>query len=187
MIGGFPILSAMTFLPLAGALLILLVRYATAMGSAPSESGQEGRSALFAGLLISGATFALSLVALIEFDPGADGYQFVEFYPWYGPISYRLGVDGLSLPLVLLTTFLTPICLLASWHSIRHRLTEYVVAFLVLETFMIGVFTALDLVLFYIFFEAGLIPMFLIVGIWGGKDRVYAASSSSSTPCLDRC
>ncbi len=175
MIGGFPILTALTFLPMAGAVLILLVRYATALGPGPSDGGQEGRRALLAGLLISGATFALSLVALASFDPGADGYQFVEAYPWYGPISYRLGVDGLSLPLVILTTFLTPICLLASWNSIRERLTEYVVAFLVLETFMIGVFTALDLVLFYIFFEAGLIPMFLIVGIWGGKDRVYAA------------
>jgi NADH-quinone oxidoreductase subunit M len=111
----------------------------------------------------------------LTFDIGTAGYQLVEQYSCYGAISYKVGVDGLSLPLILLTTFLTPICLLASWNSIHTRVTEYVVAFLVLETFMIGVFAALDIVLFYVFFEAGLIPMFLIIGIWGGKEKIYAA------------
>ncbi|WP_321489519.1 NADH-quinone oxidoreductase subunit M [uncultured Hyphomonas sp.] len=172
--GGFPILSALTFLPLVGALIIMAVRAATA-GSSSSESANEGRTALLAGLVITGATFLVSLAAFFYYDPSTPGYQLVEQHVWYQSISYKLGIDGLSLPLILLTTFLTPICLLASWNSIHTRVTEYVVAFLVLETFMIGVFTALDLVLFYIFFEAGLIPMFLIIGIWGGKEKIYAA------------
>ncbi len=166
--GGFPILSAMTFLPMAGALLIMLVGSLTG-------GGRENKSALLVGVLFSVATFVLSVAAFLAFNPAEQGYQLVEQLPWYGPISYKLGVDGLSISLILLTTFLTPICLLASWNSIDKRLTEYVVAFLVLETFMLGVFVALDIVLFYIFFEAGLIPMFLIVGIWGGKDRIYAS------------
>ena len=99
----------------------------------------------------------------------------VEDVAWYANISYKMGVDGISMPLILLTTFLTPLCLLASQGGIKERVTEYVIAFLILETLVIGVFAALDLFLFYIFFEAGLIPMFLIIGIWGGKNRVYAA------------
>ena len=173
--GGFPILSAMTFLPLAGALIIMLVRAATAGSRDASSSDAEGRTALLAGLIISGATFIASLAAFGAFDASQSGYQLVEQYSWYRNISYKMGIDGLSISLILLTTFLIPICLLASWNSIHKRVTEYVVAFLVLETFIIGVFTAMDLVLFYIFFEAGLIPMFLIIGIWGGKDKIYAA------------
>ena len=173
--GGFPILSAVTFLPLIGALIIMGVRAATANAWSADDATRQGRTALLAGLIISSATFFASLVAFAYFDASTSGYQFVEDYQWYGNVSYKMGVDGLSLPLILLTTFLTPICLLASWNSINKRVTEYVVAFLVLETFMIGVFTALDLVLFYIFFEAGLIPMFLIIGIWGGVDRIYAS------------
>ncbi|MEZ5955262.1 MAG: NADH-quinone oxidoreductase subunit M [Hyphomonas sp.] len=173
--GGFPILSALTFMPLVGAMLIMLVRAATSGSSSVSEASTSGRTALLAGLVISGATFIASIAAFSAFDYGHSGYQLVEQYPWYKSITYKLGVDGLSMSLILLTTFLTPICLLASWNSINTRVTEYVVAFLVLETFMIGVFTAMDLVLFYIFFEAGLIPMFLIIGIWGGKDKIYAA------------
>lgn len=173
--GGFPILSVMTFLPLAGALLIMLVRAATSGGRQAGAATESRKAILMAGFIISAATFVASVAAFGAFVPAQTGYQLVEQHAWYGPISYKLGVDGLSLSLILLTTFLTPICLLASWNSIEKRVTEYVVAFLILETFMIGVFTALDLVLFYIFFEAGLIPMFLIVGIWGGKDRIYAA------------
>ncbi|MFN7055537.1 NADH-quinone oxidoreductase subunit M [Hyphomonas sp.] len=173
--GGFPILTAMTFLPLAGALLILLVRAATAGSRSASDETRQNRAILMSAIIISLATFVLSVAAFAAFDSSATGYQLVEQYAWYGPISYKMGVDGLSMSLILLTTFLTPICLLASWNSISKRMTEYVVAFLVLETFMIGVFTALDIVLFYIFFEAGLIPMFLIIGIWGGKDRIYAS------------
>lgn len=173
--GEFPILTAMTFLPLAGALLIMIVRAATAGSRSNADATGQNRAILMSALIISVATFILSVAAFVAFDPSRAGYQLVEQYAWYGPISYKMGVDGLSMSLILLTTFLTPICLLASWNSINTRVTEYVVAFLVLETFIIGVFTALDLVLFYIFFEAGLIPMFLIIGIWGGKDRIYAS------------
>ena len=172
---GFPILSALTFTPLVGALLILFVGAATSVKRAEAEDTRQNRAILMAGLVISMATFILSLAAFFAFDPSSQGYQLVENQPWYGPVGYRMGIDGLSLSLILLTTFLTPICLLASWSSVNRRVTEYVAAFLALETFMIGVFTATDLVLFYIFFEAGLIPMFLIIGIWGGKDRIYAS------------
>jgi NADH-quinone oxidoreductase subunit M len=186
--GEFPILSAMTFLPLIGALIILTVRSVTGGANGPASAEREGKTALLAGMIISTATFAASVAAFYAFDPSVAGYQLVEDHtwyrlmgperadePWWGTIRYKLGVDGLSMPLILLTTFLTPICLLASWNSIKTRVTEYVVAFLVLETFIIGVFVALDMVLFYIFFEAGLIPMFIIIGIWGGVDKLYAS------------
>ena len=177
----FPILTAMTALPLAGALLIMLVRAATS-----SEGDPDGRKALTAGLVISIATFVVSLAVLIAFDPSKPGYQFVRSYAWYGGISYKMGVDGLSVMLILLTTLLVPFCFLASYpqtsksgnevrRPIKERATEYVVAFLILESFIIGAFCALDLVLFYIFFEAGLIPMFIIIGVWGGKERIYAS------------
>ena len=168
--GGFPILTATVFLPLAGALLILLVRAATPQGADP-----DGRKVLTAGLVISLATLVAAIAALSAFQPGVEGYQLVEDVPWYGPIRYKLGVDGLSIMLILLTAILMPICFVASYGSVTHRVTEYTVAFLVLETFIIGVFCALDLVLFYVFFEAGLIPMFIIIGVWGGKNRIYAS------------
>lgn len=167
----FPILSAVTFLPLAGAVLIMLIQSLTS-----GKDEEEGQNrVLYAGLVFSLATFALSLVMLVAFDRAAPGYQLVEEVEWFAGIKYRMGVDGVSLLLVLLTTLLTPISLIASIGSVNHRLTEYVVCFLVLETFMIGVFCALDLVLFYVFFEAGLIPMFIIIGVWGGQDRIYAS------------
>ena len=169
----FPILSAVTFLPLAGAILILLVRSLT--GAQVKADGSEDNRVMYAGLIFSIATFLVSVVMFIGFDSGTDGYQFVEEVSWYQGIQYKMGVDGMSLLLIMLTTFLTPIALIASIGSIKHRLTEYIVAFLVLETFMIGVFAALDLVLFYVFFEAGLIPMFIIIGVWGGADRFYAS------------
>ncbi|MEO0549566.1 MAG: NADH-quinone oxidoreductase subunit M [Pseudomonadota bacterium] len=168
----FPILSAVTFLPLAGAVLILLVRSLT---SGESSEQVEDNRVMYAGLVFSVATFLVSLVMFAGFNQEATGYQFVEQTKWYAGISYKMGVDGMSILLILLTTFLTPIALIASIGSIKKRMTEYIVAFLVLETFMIGVFCALDLVLFYIFFEAGLIPMFMIIGIWGGADRIYAS------------
>ena len=169
----FPILTAVTFLPLAGAVLIMLIQALTAGKDEPG--GNENR-VLYAGLVFSLATFALSVVMLFAFDASAPaGYQLVEEVDWFAGIKYRMGIDGMSLLLVLLTTLLTPISLIASIGSVNHRLTEYVVAFLVLETFMIGVFCALDLVLFYVFFEAGLIPMFIIIGVWGGQDKVYAS------------
>ena len=120
-------------------------------------------------------TFAISLVMVWRFDATSPEFQFVEKHPWLGIASYHMGVDGISLPFVILTTALMPICILASWTSIQKRVKEYMIAFLVLETLMVGTFSALDLVLFYLFFEGGLIPMFLIIGVWGGPRRVYAS------------
>ncbi|MBX9990487.1 NADH-quinone oxidoreductase subunit M [Phreatobacter oligotrophus] len=162
-----PILSIITFLPLLGAALVLMVR-----GDDENARRNIRMIALFATIV----TFGLSLIPVWQFNPATAEFQFVEKAAWLGGvISYRMGVDGISLPLVILTTFLMPFCILASWVSIEKRVKEYMVAFLVLETLMIGVFCALDIVLFYLFFEAGLIPMFLIIGIWGGKRRIYAS------------
>ncbi|HRD47177.1 MAG TPA: NADH-quinone oxidoreductase subunit M, partial [Caulobacter sp.] len=121
------------------------------------------------------ATFALSVLLVVQFDQADPGFQFLEEIPWFAGLSYRMGVDGISILFVLLTAFLLPLCVIASWKSIDKRVLEYMIAFLVLETLVIGVFCALDLILFYLFFEAGLVPMFLIIGIWGGKNRIYAA------------
>jgi NADH-quinone oxidoreductase subunit M len=165
---GFPILSLVTFLPLVGALLILVIT------GRPEHTARNARAiALWTSLL----TFALSLLLWVYFDPNNAGFQFVERLTWvpqYG-ISYHMGIDGISLFFVLLSTLLTPICVLASWEAIESRVKEYMMAFLVLESMMVGLFCALDLALFYIFFEGVLIPMFLIIGIWGGARRVYAA------------
>ena len=164
---GFGILSGVTFLPLVGAAFILTQR----------DSGEAGlRNIRWAALLTTLVTFALSLVVWQRFDPSSAAFQLLEERPWFGSgLVYKMGVDGFSMPFVLLTTFLMPFAILASWESIEKRVAEYMIAFLVLETLMIGVFCALDLVLFYLFFEGGLIPMFLIIGIWGGKRRVYAS------------
>ena len=164
---GFGILSGLLVLPLVGAAFILTLR----------GDGEAARSnARWAALATTVATFILSLVAWGRFDTATASFQLVESHAWLTQtIRFKLGVDGFSMPLILLTTFLMPFCILASWESIGHRVKEYFVAFLVLETTMIGVFSALDLVLFYLFFEAGLIPMYLIIGIWGGKERIYAA------------
>jgi len=161
----WPILSVVTFLPLVGALFIMLVR-----GEDRIAKGTARWVALWATLV----TFAISLVMVWRFDPTVGEFQFTEQLPWLGFASYHMGVDGISLPFVILTTALMPICIIASWTSIQKRVKEYMIAFLVLETLMIGTFSALDLVLFYLFFEGGLIPMFLIIGIWGGPRRVYA-------------
>ncbi len=169
----FAILSAVTFTPLVGAILILLIKMLT--GAQVRADGSEDERVMYAGLLFSIATFLISIVMFVSFDQSASGYQLVEEMNWFQGIQYKMGVDGMSVLLILLTTLLTPIALIASIGSIKHRLTEYVVSFLVLETFMIGVFCALDLVVFYVFFEAGLIPMFIIIGVWGGVDRIYAS------------
>ena len=169
----FPILSAVTFLPLAGAILILLIKALT--GAQIKADGTEDDRVMYAGLLFSVATFIVSIVMFLSFDLTGKGYQLVEEVSWFQGIQYKMGVDGMSLLLIMLTTLLTPIALIASIGSIKKRLTEYIVSFLVLETFMIGVFSALDLILFYVFFEAGLIPMFIIIGVWGGVDRIYAS------------
>ena len=163
---GWPILSLTTFLPLIGALFILVTR-----GDDATAVRQMRWTALFTTLI----TFGVSLILLINFDKTQTGYQFLEQAPWMGGMmSYQMGVDGISLPFIILTTFLMPICIIASW-GVEKRVKEYMIAFLVLECLMIGVFSALDIVLFYLFFEAGLIPMFLIIGIWGGPRRVYAS------------
>ena len=164
---GWPILSVVTFLPAFGALLILFM---------PAENAVAKRNIFNAALFVSGLAFLISLKIWADFDPKIAGFQMVEKTAWIGDfMSYHMGVDGISVLFVILTTFLMPFCILASQESISSRLREYLVAFLVLETFMIGVFCSLDLMLFYIFFEAGLIPMFLIIGVWGGKRRVYAS------------
>src|SRR5579883_259328 len=163
---GFGILSGLLILPLIGAAAILVLR-----GDDPATVNNIRWIAFWTTV----ATFILSLVAWYDFNPAESGFQLVEQKTWFSSaISYKLGVDGMSMPFVLLTTLLMPISIAAS-PSIERRVAEYMVAFLVLETLMIGVFVALDLVLFYLFFEGGLIPMFLIIGVWGGKRRVYAA------------
>jgi len=164
---GLGLLSGLLILPLVGAAFILMVR-----GSEEAVRSNARSAALVTTL----ATFVLSLVAWGRFDTASAAFQLTEDHAWLTEaIRFRLGVDGFSMPFVLLTTFLMPFCILASWTSIEKRVKEYMVAFLVLETTMIGVFVAQDLVLFYLFFEAGLIPMFLIIGIWGGKRRIYAS------------
>lgn len=164
----WPILSLVTFLPLVGALFCLIV-------NGPKEA--VDRNCRSVALVTTLATFLISLLLWIRFDPTKAGFQFEEKVAWVPAlnIGYHAGIDGISLFFVLLSTLLTPICILASWESIKVRVKEYMIAFLVLETFMVGMFCALDLTLFYIFFEGVLIPMFLIIGVWGGKRRVYAA------------
>lgn len=159
----FPILSLLTFLPLLGVLLIMLI---------PSD-----RAARFIALGTSCLVFALAMAMLAAFNPALPFVQFTEFVPWFegGRVGYAMGVDGLSVYFVVLSAFLTPLALIASWGAIKTRVREYMGLFLVLETMMIGTFCALDAVLFYLFFEAVLIPMFLIIGVWGGKNRIYAS------------
>jgi NADH-quinone oxidoreductase subunit M len=163
----WPILSTVTFLPLVGAFLILLIR---------DEGTAARRNIRNVALLTTVFTFVLSLFIWAGFDTNYAGFQMQEQAEWLGGgVSYHMGVDGISMLFVILTTFLMPICVLASWVTIETKLKEYMISFLVLETLMIGVFCALDLVLFYVFFEGGLIPMFIIIGVWGGKRRVYAS------------
>lgn len=163
----WPVLSAVIFLPLVGAAFIFLIR---------GEDEIATRNARYVALWTTVITFGVSLLLWIQFDPATAAFQFVEKRPWFGGvITYHVGVDGISMPFVLLTTFVMPLCILASWRSITERVKEYMIAFLVLETLMTGVFCALDLVVFYLFFEGGLIPMFLIIGVWGGPRRVYAS------------
>ena len=163
----WPILSVVTFLPLLGALLIALMAH----GNSPMARGTSRWIALWATIV----TFAVSLLLIKNFDMASAEFQFVEKYNWLGVASYHMGVDGISLLFVILTTALMPLCILASWTSVQRRVKEYMIAFLVLETLMIGTFSSLDIVLFYLFFEGGLIPMFLIIGVWGGPRRVYAS------------
>jgi len=163
----WPILSTIIFLPLVGALFILVLR---------GDDEAAKRNARYIALWTTIVTFVVSLLLWRDFDTTTAEFQFVEKFDWIGgTITYHLGVDGISMLFVILTTFLMPLCILASWRSIEKGVKEYMIAFLVLETLMIGVFCALDLVVFYLFFEGGLIPMFLIIGVWGGQRRVYAS------------
>ncbi len=164
------LLSLTTFAPLFGVVAILILKQ---FGKPDDPKAVEATKWIaFATTL---ATLALTVLLTGQYDPSNAGFQFVEDHPWFAGLHYRMGVDGISILFVLLTAFLMPICIAASWKSIETRVAEYMVAFLILETLVIGVFCALDLVLFYAFFEFGLVPMFLIIGIWGGKRRVYAA------------
>src|SRR5579885_3020662 len=168
MTSGFPYLTVTTFLPLLGAVLILVLR------GAPEA---VARNARWIALWTSLATFVLSLFIWVNFDPTTSDFQFVEQSDWVPTfnIAYHMGIDGISLFFVLLSTFLTVLCVIASWISVTSRVKEYMIAFLVLETLMVGMFCALDFIVFYMFFEGVLIPMFLIIGIWGGPRRVYAS------------
>ena len=164
---GMPLLTLTTFLPLAGALFILMIR-------AQDEAAILNIRRV--ALITTVVTFLVSIGIWTGFDPKNPGFQLTETAGWSGSFfAYRMGIDGISILFVLLTTFLMPFCILASWESVQVRVKEYMIAFLVLETLMVGVFCATDLVLFYVFFEGGLIPMFLIIGIWGGQRRVYAS------------
>jgi NADH-quinone oxidoreductase subunit M len=161
-----PILSIIIFLPLVGVLLLSII-------NSNSKSGE--RNLKHTSLWVVCLNFIISIVMLANFDQSDPNFQFTENYFWINSgISYHLGVDGISILLVILTTFLMPFCILASFENIKVSLKEYLIAFLILETLMIGVFCSLDLILFYLFFEGGLIPMFLIIGIWGGERRVYS-------------
>ncbi len=160
------LLSIITFTPAIAALILAIFL------RGDDEAAQQ--NAKWLALVATTATFLVSLILFFTFDPNDTGFQHVEEREWILGLTYKLGVDGISILFVMLTTFLMPLTIGACW-NVTHRVKEYMIAFLVLETLMIGVFVALDLVLFYLFFEASLIPMFLIIGIWGGKDRIYAA------------
>ena len=164
----WPILSLVTFLPLVGCFFILLTR---------GDDATVARNSRYIALWTSVPTFLISLLIWVKFDPSTADFQMMESIEWIEGtnIGYRMGVDGISMFFVLLSTLLTPICILASWEAIEHRVREYMVAFLILETMMVGMFCALDILVFYIFFEGVLIPMFIIIGVWGGARRVYAS------------
>ncbi len=168
MMSSWPLLSLVTFLPLVGAAFIFAAR---------GDDAVVARNARYVALWTSLITFVLSLFIWFGFERGTADFQFVEKAEWIPSLglTYHMGVDGISMPFVLLATLLTPLCVLASWDAIQTRVKEYMIAFLVLETLMVGMFCALDFIAFYIFFEGVLIPMFLIIGVWGGARRVYAA------------
>ena len=171
----FPILSSLILLPSIGALFIFFSK----------SSNEKYQSSKYIALFISIANFLLSLYLWSVFDKSATEFQYVENREWLsGYVNYKVGVDGISILFILLTTFITPICIISVNATIKHRLKDFLVAILIMETLMIGVFCSLDLVIFYLFFEAGLIPMFLIIGIWGGERRVYSAPPPPPPPLL---
>jgi len=161
----FPILSTLIFLPLIGSAFIFI-----------SKKQSNNQSAIYVSLFTSIANFILSIFLWYSFDSNSIDFQFVEESTWINNfIKFKLGVDGISILFIVLTTFITPICIISCINSVKERVKEFLIAILILETFMIGVFCSIDLVIFYLFFEAGLIPMFLIIGVWGGPKRVYSA------------
>jgi NADH-quinone oxidoreductase subunit M len=161
----FPILSTVIFLPLLGSLFIFL-----------SKSQNKNQSYVYVSLFTSMANLFLSIFLWYSFDENYSGFQFIEEHDWIsGFIKFKLGIDGISILFIVLTAFITPICIISCINSVKDRVKEFLIAILILETFMIGVFCSLDLVIFYLFFEAGLIPMFLIIGVWGGQRRIYSA------------
>ncbi len=163
----FPILSSITLLPLIGAFFVFLTK---------DEKNEINKGSIYVSLFTSFVNFFLTLFLWFSFDTKTSDFQFVEEFFWIsGLIKFKFGIDGISILFILLTTFITPIAVISSINSVKVRLKEFLIAILILETFMIGVFCSLDLVIFYLFFEAGLIPMFLIIGIWGGSRRVYSA------------
>ena len=163
----WPLLSVIIFLPLIGSVIILFIK----------EDDVTSNNIKWSAFLTSIGTFILSLTLWFQFDYSNPSYQFEEKFRWFDDFNfhYHIGVDGISLFMILLSTFLTPICILASWSNVKKRIKEYMLAFLFLETVMIGMFASIDILLFYIFFEAVLIPMYLIIGIWGGQRRIYAS------------
>lgn len=164
---GFGILSGVIVLPIVGVIFILFLK---------GDDEATLRNARWAALIASIVTFILSLVAWSRYDSGTAAFQLLESRAWLGGgLGYRLGVDGASMPFILLTTFLMPFCIASAWEAIHVRVKEFMICFLVLEASLIGVFSSLDIVLFYLFFEGSLIPMFLIIGIWGGSRRIYAS------------
>ena len=163
----FPILSAVTFLPLIGSIFILLIK---------DSSDKSINNAKYVAIFTSFVNFLLSIFLWFSFDTSTADFQFIENKQWVrGYFNFKFGVDGISILFILLTTFITPLCILSVINSVKERIKEFLIALLVMETLMIGVFCSLDLVIFYLFFEGGLIPMFLIIGIWGGPRRVYSA------------
>ena len=163
----FPILSAITFIPIIGALFVFLTR---------SEKDEKNSGAIYISIFTSIVNFFIILFVWYSIDKTTSDFQFIEEYNWIsGFIKFKLGIDGISILFILLTAFIIPICIFSCINSVKTRLKEFLIALLVLETFIIGVFCSLDLVIFYLFFEAGLIPMFLIIGIWGGPRKVYSA------------
>ena len=162
----FPILSTIIFLPLLGALFIFLFR----------GHKDNNKSSIYVSLFTSIANLFLTLFLWYSFDNNISAFQFVEEKNWIsGLIKFKVGIDGISILFVILTAFIAPICIISCVNSIKERVKEFLIAILILETFMLGVFCSLDLVIFYLFFEAGLIPMFIIIGVWGGSRKVYSA------------
>ena len=162
----FPILSSLILLPTIGAIFLFFTK----------SNKEKNITVKYVALFTSLVNFFLSIYLWILFDQTKSDFQFVEERIWIeGLINYKVGIDGISILFIVLTTFITPLCIISVNNSVKNRLNEFLIAILIMESFMIGVFCSLDLVVFYLFFEAGLIPMFLIIGIWGGTRRVYSA------------